>query len=71
MRDYGPGVHNNEIENIFKPFYRVGEDRDRRSGGAGIGLAIAEAAVRFHGGSIKATNAPGGGLLIEVIIPAT
>ncbi|MCE5250990.1 HAMP domain-containing protein [bacterium] len=70
VRDYGHGVPENEIEHIFKPFYRVGEDRDRESGGAGIGLAIAEAAVRFHGGTVKASNAPGGGLLIEVTIPA-
>jgi signal transduction histidine kinase len=69
VRDFGTGVPEEEIKNIFKPFYRIGEGRDRMTGGAGIGLAIADVAVRLHGGSIKAINASGGGLNIEVMLP--
>ncbi|MEN6331735.1 MAG: ATP-binding protein [Smithella sp.] len=69
VRDYGPGVPENEIANIFQPFYRINDDRDRRTGGAGIGLAIADAAIRLHGGSIKAVNVPGGGLSVEITLP--
>jgi signal transduction histidine kinase len=69
VRDFGTGVPEGEVKNIFKPFYRIGEGRDRMTGGAGIGLAIADVAVRLHDGSIKAINASGGGLNIEVMLP--
>lgn len=69
VRDYGPGVPENEIVNIFKPFYRIDESRDRRIGGTGIGLSIADAAVRLHAGSIEAVNVTGGGLSVEIILP--
>lgn len=69
VRDYGPGVPEDEIPHLFKPFYRVGNDRDRQTGGAGIGLAITDAAVRSHGGRVKALNTSTGGLLVEISIP--
>jgi signal transduction histidine kinase len=69
VRDFGAGISEEELENIFKPFYRVGEGRDRLTGGAGIGLTIADVAVRLHGGSIKAINAPGSGLRVEILLP--
>lgn len=69
VRDHGTGVPENEIVNIFKPFYRIDESRDRRIGGTGIGLSIADAAVRLHAGSIKASNVPGGGLSVEIRLP--
>jgi two-component system sensor histidine kinase CpxA len=53
-----------ELPNIFRPFYRVADARDRQSGGVGLGLAIAERVVRVHGGSIRAENRVGGGLEI-------
>ncbi len=70
VRDHGPGVPDQSLDMIFRPFYRVGEARDRQSGGIGLGLAIAERAVRLHGGSIHASNAPDGGLVIEMRLPA-
>ncbi|MBN1291605.1 MAG: HAMP domain-containing protein [Candidatus Latescibacteria bacterium] len=70
VRDYGPGVPEKEIEHLFEPFYRVGDDRDRQSGGTGIGLAITRAAVELHGGKVTASNAPGVGLCVEVKLPA-
>lgn len=64
VRDHGPGVPEAELEKIFHPFYRVGLSRDRKSGGTGIGLAIAERTLRLHGGSIRAENAADGGLVV-------
>jgi len=69
VRDRGAGVPEDALEDIFRPFYRVGEARDRQTGGTGLGLAIAARAVRLHGGDIKATNAPGGGLIVELQLP--
>lgn len=69
VRDYGPGVPESELENIFQPFYRVTGARDRQSGGTGLGLAIAERVVRLHGGRIRAKNAVPRGLKIEIVLP--
>ncbi|MDQ1610104.1 MAG: two-component system, OmpR family, sensor histidine kinase CpxA [Pyrinomonadaceae bacterium] len=71
VRDHGAGVPEETLEEIFRPFYRVGEARDRQTGGAGLGLAIAARATRLHGGTIKASNAHGGGLLVEIKFPAS
>jgi two-component system, OmpR family, sensor histidine kinase CpxA len=69
VRDYGPGVPECELGNIFQPFYRVADARDRQSGGAGLGLAIAERVVRIHQGTIRAENVAPRGLRIEIILP--
>jgi two-component system, OmpR family, sensor histidine kinase CpxA len=69
VRDHGPGVPEKELPNIFHPFYRLAPVPERHTGGAGLGLAIAERAVRLHGGTIAAANAPGGGLLVTICIP--
>ena len=45
VRDYGPGVPEEALPRIFDPFYRIGTDRDRSSGGVGLGLSIARRAV--------------------------
>jgi len=71
IRDHGPGLPENELTNIFKPFYRVTDSRSRDSGGAGLGLAITERVMRLHGGSIQAVNDPNGGLRIEMTFPGT
>jgi signal transduction histidine kinase len=69
IRDYGPGVPEEALPRIFDAFYRVETDRDRASGGAGLGLSIARRAVELHQGSIRARNA-GPGLLVEIDLPA-
>lgn len=69
VRDFGCGVPAAELEKIFEPFYRVQESRDRGSGGHGLGLSIAANAVKRHGGSIKAANALGGGLIVSIQLP--
>jgi len=69
IRDHGPGLPASELTNIFRPFYRVAVSRDRQSGGAGLGLAIADRVLRTHGGTIRAQNATPNGLLIEILLP--
>jgi two-component system sensor histidine kinase CpxA len=69
IRDHGPGVPEDELTRIFKPFYRLADSRALDSAGAGLGLAIAERIVRLHGGRIRAMNEAGGGLSIEIILP--
>ena len=69
VRDFGSGVPEGELEKIFEPFYRVQESRDRGSGGHGLGLSIAANAVHMHGGSIEASNAPDGGLIVSISLP--
>jgi signal transduction histidine kinase len=68
VRDHGPGVPDSELQHIFEPFYRVGEARERSSGGVGLGLSIADRTIKLHGGSIRAENV-NGGLLITIEIP--
>ncbi|HJL16696.1 MAG TPA: ATP-binding protein [Sandaracinaceae bacterium LLY-WYZ-13_1] len=70
VRDRGPGVPEEALPHIFEPLFRVDPDRDRRTGGAGLGLAIAERALRSHGGSVEAANAEGGGLRVTLRLPA-
>ena len=69
ITDDGPGVPDDEVEQIFKPFYRVSQARDRESGGAGLGLAITENAIRQHHGEIVASNRETHGLQVSITIP--
>ncbi len=69
ITDQGPGVPEESLGKLFEPFYRVAAARDRQTGGTGIGLAIAERAIKLHSGTIVAKNRPEGGLLIEITLP--
>jgi two-component system sensor histidine kinase CpxA len=69
VRDHGAGVPESALAEIFRPFYRVDDARDRESGGTGLGLAITERSVRLHGGSVTAANAPDGGLVVRITLP--
>jgi two-component system sensor histidine kinase CpxA len=69
VRDRGPGVPQEALADLFRPFYRVSEARDRQSGGTGLGLAIAQQAVEAHGGRVRAYNDPEGGLVVELDLP--
>jgi two-component system sensor histidine kinase CpxA len=68
VRDYGPGVPEALLSDIFKPFFRVDSERDRSSGGVGLGLAIAQRAVTLHNGKLSATNM-NPGLQLRVDLP--
>jgi len=65
VRDHGPGVPDSMLRNIFVPFRRVENSAD----GCGLGLAIAERAVASHAGSVHASNAEDGGLVVEMELP--
>jgi two-component system sensor histidine kinase CpxA len=70
IRDYGPGVPEESLSRLFKPFFRAEPDRNRNSGGGvGLGLSIAQRAVAVHGGTIRAWNAHPG-LEVEISVPA-
>ncbi len=68
VRDYGSGVPEEELEKLFRPFYRVHTARDRKTGGIGLGLAIAERAVNAHNGTIAAKNTKNG-LQVQINLP--
>lgn len=69
ISDEGPGVPVAELEKIFRPFYRLSDAREHRSGGTGIGLAISQQVARLHGGSVAARNAVPHGLVVEFELP--
>jgi two-component system sensor histidine kinase CpxA len=69
VRDHGPGIPGDQIDNVFKPFIRASEARDRDSGGFGLGLAITAGAIEAHGGSCHAENATDGGLIVTLSLP--
>ena len=65
--DQGPGIPAEELDQIFRPFFR-GSSADARAG-YGLGLTIAQRALQAHGGDIRATNRPEGGLCAEITLP--
>jgi two-component system osmolarity sensor histidine kinase EnvZ len=75
--DNGPGIPKNERNNVFKPFYRIDNSRnlDKKAAqsesgsGSGLGLAIAMDAITSHGGRIKLSDSPFGGLRVTIFIP--
>ncbi len=69
VTDQGPGVPEEELENIFKPFYRTETSRSRDTGGSGLGLAIAHKAALAHGGRIHAELPDRGGMVVEIWLP--
>jgi two-component system sensor histidine kinase CpxA len=69
VSDRGPGIPESELTSIFRPFYRVDMARSAQTGGVGVGLAIAERAVKLHNGRISASNRSGGGTTIRIWLP--
>ena len=65
IRDYGPGVPEEALTELFEPFFRVDDTRGRENDGTGLGMAIACKSVQWHGGTIEARNAQPG---LEVLI---
>ncbi|MFF4835055.1 sensor histidine kinase [Streptomyces sp. NPDC001315] len=70
VTDDGGGVPAAERERIFERFVRLDDARTRDDGGAGLGLAIARDVARRHGGTLTAGEAPSGGALFELRLPA-
>lgn len=69
VRDFGAGIPETELNNIFDRFYRVDRARSRNTGGAGLGLAIARWIAEMHGGTIAAESRAGVGSVFHVQIP--
>ncbi|BCA95577.1 two-component sensor histidine kinase [Legionella antarctica] len=69
VKDNGPGVPEDQLEKIFNPFYRVDTSRTKKTGGYGLGLAIASRAVALHHGEIFSKNIDNGGLLVRITLP--
>lgn len=68
--DFGSGVPEQDLPHLFEPFYRVAIGRERQTGGVGIGLAIAEQAVKAHGGRVIMQNGDAGkGLVVTITLP--
>ena len=66
IRDYGPGVPEDELDNIRMKFYKGSNSKGR---GSGIGLAVCDEIIKYHGGSLELENADGGGFLVTLYLP--
>jgi signal transduction histidine kinase len=69
IRDSGPGFTPEELNRIFEPLYRGEQSRSRSTGGAGLGLTIAQRIIRQHGGELAASNHSDGGAVLSGWIP--
>ncbi|WP_028389970.1 sensor histidine kinase [Bacillus cihuensis] len=71
VKDYGIGIPEEEIKNIFERFYRVDKARSRETGGSGLGLHIAKKIMKLHKGEIKIRSKEREGTEVELILPAS
>lgn len=68
--DDGPGIPDNQLEEVFKPFMRVDSSRNAATGGVGLGLPIAREVFHAHGGKIWLEKSPRGGVRAVIQLPA-
>jgi protein-histidine pros-kinase len=69
VRDHGPGIAPEQLEQVFEPFYRLESSRNRSSGGSGLGLTIARHLAHQLGGQLTLENAADGGLCATLTLP--
>ena len=69
VHDTGPGIPEDELQHIFERFYRVDKSRDRDSGGAGLGLAIANTILELHDQSLEVESTVGEGTTFRIRLP--
>ena len=71
VRDRGPGIPEAQLEQVFRPFYRLEDSRSQATGGTGLGLAIVRQLAESNGWKVQLSNRPGGGLVAVLEIPRT
>lgn len=71
IQDNGPGVPENQLKQIFNPFYRVDSSRKKSTGGYGLGLSIVQRAIQLHDGEVSAINRQEGGLIVRITLPTS
>lgn len=71
VRDFGPGVPEEQLRRVFEPFYRIGEELTRTSDGTGIGLALVKELAEGMGASVLGRNASGGGFEVCIAFDAS
>ena len=69
VADTGAGIAPEDLPHIFERFYRADKSRDRATGGAGLGLAIARQIVELHGSSLEVHSRPGEGARFSFVLP--
>src|SRR3546814_7147023 len=67
--DDGPGIPEERLEDVFRPFYRIDASRNVETGGTGLGLTIARDVARNHGGDVLLARSPYGGLRCVLLLP--
>ena len=67
--DNGPGIPPEQREDVFRPFVRLEQSRNRQTGGVGLGLTIARDVARAHGGDLTLSDSPMGGLRAKLRLP--
>ncbi|MBT5634483.1 MAG: hypothetical protein HOJ23_02725 [Gammaproteobacteria bacterium] len=67
--DQGPGIPEDQLEQVFEPFYRVDPARSPQITGAGLGMTIAREIIRSHGGDVTLRNRRGAGLSVVITLP--
>lgn len=68
ITDHGPGIPEQEIDKVFRPFYRVDKSRSTKSGGSGLGLAIVSHLAQAHGWLIELKSPHDGGLTAQITL---
>ena len=69
IEDNGPGIPEEEYENVFKPFYKIDKGRADTKSSVGLGLSIASDIIRSHGGNIKLEKSTQKGLKVKIFLP--
>ena len=69
IEDNGPGIPEQEYENVFKPFYKIDKGRAEAKSSVGLGLSIASDIIRSHGGNIKLEKSSMNGLAVKIFLP--
>ena len=69
IEDDGPGIPENEYDNVFKPFYKIDKGRADSKSSVGLGLSIASDIIRSHGGNVKLEKSSLNGLEVRIFLP--